>query len=52
MDEEGENILLEENYYQLLNVSKTVNNAQHALTLNAYFTLSLLYNAFINLKSS
>lgn len=25
MDEEGDNILLQDNYYQLLNVAKTVN---------------------------
>lgn len=35
MDEEGENILLEENYYQLLNVSKTVNiNHVYLIQLN------------------
>lgn len=37
MEEEPDNILMEENYYQLLNVSKTVNIAPHVCLLSAFY---------------
>lgn len=46
MEDEGDSILIEENYYQLLNVSKTVTIAshEHVTIAKDIFTLSPLYN--------
>lgn len=48
MDEEGESILLEDNYYQLLNVSKTVNITSHVeIRKNYIYRNYVLYNKII-----
>lgn len=50
MDEEGDNLLLEDNYYQLLNVSKTV-IMNHVHFLYPFSILQYQYYITTEIKS-